>query len=123
MDTKRIVLTLVTIAALVAGARSVANAAPVHRGGGISLATGRAAIARYAENLRDAVAGARPDAPMQARVQDCRKRQGVVTCMASWTFAQVRCTVEVNAVADRGVLVEELGEATCARPPAPQPAA
>jgi hypothetical protein len=123
MDTKRIVLTLVTIAALVAGARSVADAAPAHRNSEISLTTGRAAITRYAENLRDAVAGARPDAPMQAEVQGCRKRQGVVTCMASWTFAQVRCTVAVNAVADRGVLVEELGEATCTQPSAPQPGA
>jgi hypothetical protein len=121
MDTKRIVLMLVTVVALIAGAHHVANATPIHGKNVLSLTAGQAAITRYASNLRDAVAGARSDAPMQSQVRACRKRQRVVTCMASWTFAEVRCTVEISAVADRGVLVEELGEATCTRPPTPQP--
>lgn len=112
---KRVVLVIVTVAALIAGARSVAHAAPPHGRNALSLANGRAAIARYALGLRDAVAGAQPDAPINAGVDACVKRQGVVTCMASWSFAEVRCSVEVSAVADRGILVEELGEATCAR--------
>jgi hypothetical protein len=123
MDTKRFVLTLVTVAALIVGTRQVADAAPAHEQRTLTLAAGRLAIDRYATNLRDAVAGARRDSPIQPQVGDCRKRQRVVTCMASWTFSQVRCTVEVSAVADRGVLVEELGEATCAQPPASQPSA
>ncbi len=116
---KRIVLTLVTVAALIAGARSVADAAPAHGKRTLSLVTGRAAIARYASDLRDAVAGERPDGPVGARVETCRKQGGVVTCMASWSFAEVRCSVEVGAVAFHGILVEELGEATCARTPTP----
>jgi hypothetical protein len=114
---KRIVLIVVTAAALIAGARSVANAAPVHRTSALSLADGRAAIARYVLGLRDAVAGAQPNAPIRAGVEACRRGGGVVTCMASWTFAGTRCSVEIAAVADRGVLVEELGEATCVRLP------
>lgn len=117
---KRIVLILVTAAALIAGARSVAQAAPAHHGrSALSLATGRAAISRYALGLRDAVAGAQPDAPISAGVDACRRGGGVVTCMASWTFAGTRCSVEIAAVADGSVLVEELGEATCARPAPP----
>jgi hypothetical protein len=121
---KRIVLILVTAGALIAGARSVAQASPAHHGrSALSLAAGRAAISRYALDLRDAVAGAQPDAPISAGVDGCRRGGSVVTCMASWTFAGTRCSVEIAAVDDRGVLVEELGEATCARPASPQPGA
>lgn len=97
-----------------------ALAAGGHGRGALSLASGRTAIARYAMSLRDAVAGAQPDAPMSAVVEGCRRGGGVVTCMATWSFAGTRCSVEIAAVADRGILVEELGEATCTRPAPPQ---
>jgi len=118
---RSVALALAATVALTAPAGASARA----RGrGSLSLTAGRAAIARYASNLRDAVAGARPGAPMGTQVEACRKRGGVVTCLASWTFAEVRCSVQVGAVAFHGVLVEELGEATCARPvPPPQPEA
>jgi len=118
---KRIVLTLITVAALIAGARSVANAAPAQRTSTLSVAAGRAAISRFASNLRDAVAGDGPGTPVRAQVEACSKQVGVVVCMASWTFGNTRCSVPVGALAHRGIRVEELGEATCVRLPEAQP--
>jgi hypothetical protein len=103
----------ILIAMMLLGALA-ASAQAQHHGRSLSVASGKAAIARSARTMTYALTSGGSGAPMSWEVFACGKRGADVICTAQW-LTNEKCSVDMEAVpAKPAIRVRHLGKLQCA---------
>jgi len=101
------------IATLLLGALAAQASAQPH-GSSLSVASGRAAIDRFAGKLTYELEAVHSAAPTGWQVSACAKRGSGVVCTGEWIFAGETCTVSMQATAP-SARVKERGRLECGK--------
>jgi hypothetical protein len=103
------------IAMLLLGALAAeAQAGSSHQS--LTIASGKAAIARFARGLTYEIADTGPALPMSWQVSACGKRQADVICTGEWLLAGEKCSVRMEALTGKSAIrVRKLGRPQCTR--------
>jgi hypothetical protein len=101
------------IATILAGTLAAQAGAQPERSS-LSVASGKAAIDRYAGRLTHEIAAVHPAAPMSWQVLACSKRPTGVICTGEWMFAGEKCAAGMQAF-PRGasIRVRQLARLRC----------
>lgn len=103
------------IAMMLGGALAAQAQAQPH-GHSLSLASGKAAIERFAGKLTYELAAARSATPMSWQVSACRKQGAGLICAGEWIFAGEKCSVAIEALTGApSTRVKELGRLQCSK--------
>jgi hypothetical protein len=103
------------IAIILAGTLAVQAQAQPH-GSALGVASGKAAIDRFASRLTYQITSARPSAATSWQVSACRVHGEGAVCTGEWTFTGERCSVRMQALrAGASLHVSELGKLACSR--------
>jgi hypothetical protein len=105
----------VLIAMLLLGALAAeAHAGSSHQS--LTVASGKAAIARFARGLTYEIADAGSALPMSWQVSACARRQADVVCTGEWLLAGENCSVRMEALKGKfAIRVRKLGRPQCTR--------
>ena len=79
----------------------------------LSVATGRAAVKRFADKTALLVEEESSFKRINAEVSACRKHGADVFCLAKWFFPLETCSERLMALPTHRLLVKELSEMTC----------
>ncbi len=80
----------------------------------LGVASGEAAINRFAGRLTYEIASGRTGAPMSRQVSACRAHGDGAICTGEWMFAGETCSVRMQALRTGSSLhVRELGKLAC----------
>ncbi len=108
---RRLAPTLIAVM-LIAAAAAQAQAPP--RGHSLSIASGRAAIDRFAGELTYQITGAGAATPVSWQVSACAEGRVGVRCTGEWTLPSRNCSVGMEALRGRSAIrVRQLGKVTC----------
>ncbi len=111
------------IAMILAGTLAVQAQAQPH-GSALDVASGKAAIDRFAGRLTYEIASGRSTAAMSWQVSACHRRGDGAVCTGEWIFTGESCSVTMEAVqTGSSIRVRELGRLACSREGATGPAA
>ena len=103
------------IAMIIAGALAV-QAQAQRNGSALGVASGKAAIDRFAGRLTYEIASGRSTAAMSWQVSACRAHGDGTVCTGEWTFTGEKCSVRMQAVpTGSSARVRELGKLACSR--------
>ena len=105
----------VLIAMILAGTLAVQAQAQPH-GSALGVASGKAAIDRFAGRLTYEIASGRSTAAMSWQVSACRRRGDGAVCTGEWIFTGESCSVTMEAIqTGSSIRVRELGKLACSR--------
>ena len=101
------------LVALMALGAPAAQARAHPRGPSMTVASGKAAITRFAGEVTYSLTKGLPAMPMSWEVFGCTKRGASVICTAQWLFSE-KCSVGMEAVPSRpAIRVREVGRLQC----------
>ena len=85
-------------------------------GSALGVASGKAAIDRFAGRLTYEIASGRSTAPMSWQVAACRQHGNGAVCTGEWIFTGEKCSVRMEALrSGPSIRVRELGRLACSK--------